>query len=92
MLVPTAAQADLSGRAANADGRGISRARITLTDGQTGATRTVLTNNFGYFSFRAVKSGVTYIIKAEAKNYTFGNPQVINVNDSLGEINFNADR
>lgn len=68
---------------------GLSRARVTLTDG-SGATRTVWTGSFGYYRFDNVMVGETYVISVNHKRYTF-TPQVVSVMEDLTELNFMAE-
>ena len=89
-LVPTAASVSVGGRVVTADGRGIAKARVSITD-QTGQTRTALTNPFGYFRFDDIEAGQTYFISAQSKRYLFENQtQVVFVGDSITDLHFNA--
>ena len=64
----TAAGANVSGRVVNSDGRGISAARVGMTE-PSGEMRYATTNPFGYFSFADVPVGETYIFSVKAKGY-----------------------
>jgi Carboxypeptidase regulatory-like domain len=89
-FAPTAAMVAVSGQVLAFNGGGISKARITLTDG-SGATRTALTNSFGYFRFDDVEAGQTIIISVRHKSYQFGTPtQVVSINDEITDLVFNA--
>ena len=89
-LAPTAAMVAISGQALTSESRGISKARISLIDG-SGATRTALTNPFGYFRFDDVEAGQTYIISVQSKRYQFANEtQVVFVGDEITDLTFNA--
>jgi len=88
-LVPTAAGVSVGGRVVTADGTGVSKARVLLTD-QNGTTRFVLTNNFGYFTFIDVEAGETYVVTVTSKRYSFAG-QVVNVTDNVADLNFTAD-
>ncbi len=66
--------------------RGVARAVVYLTD-QNGSNRTALTNQFGYYRFDEVEVGQTYILNAYSKRYLFAT-QVVNVTDSLDNLNF----
>lgn len=91
VLAPTAAGVSIGGRAVDNGGRGLANTKILLT-GQDGQTRMAITNAFGYYGFSDIPSGATYIINASNKKYTFGNAtQVVNVNDSIADVNFVAD-
>lgn len=86
---PTSAPVTVGGRVVNFYGRGVSRARVTLTDG-SGATRSATTNPFGYYRFDEVAAGQTYILNAARKGFQFAAPQVLFVSEDLMEINFVA--
>jgi len=91
VLAPTAAAVSIGGRVVDAGGRGLANTRIILT-GQDGQSRMAITNGFGYYAFYDIPSGATYFITASNKRYTFSNgTQVVNVNDSIAELNFIAD-
>lgn len=85
---PTRAGVSVSGRVVTADGRGIARARISLTDSH-GQTRTSATNPFGYFRFDAVVIGEVYVFTVSSKSYSFI-PQVVSINEEMSELNFVA--
>lgn len=87
--IPTAAGVTIGGRVISSNGRGISRARVTLTD-SSGETRTAMTNFFGYYRFKSVGVGETYIFNVSSKYYSF-NPQVITIQEELTELNFIAE-
>ncbi len=89
-LAPTAASVSVGGRVLTANGNGINRAYISLTDGN-GFTRRAKTNSFGYYSFDSVEVGETYIISVMSKRYQFAQPtQVLSVNEELNDVNFTA--
>ena len=87
-LAPTAASVEVGGRVLSRDGRGLSGARIVLTD-STGKNRTALTGSFGYFRFDEVHAGETYIVKISSKRFTFA-PQIVNVTADLSNLTFTA--
>ena len=85
----TAANADISGRVVNQSGGGISRARLTLLNTQTGASFSAITNSFGYFRFTNQPTGVTYILSAQAKGQTFNpNSQTLQLLDNVTNLEF----
>ena len=89
-LAPTAAMVSVGGQVLTANGNGLSRARVTLTD-TNGTTRTAITNSFGYFRFDAIEAGQTYIISAFHKRFQFINQtQVVFVGDEITDLGFNA--
>jgi Carboxypeptidase regulatory-like domain len=83
---PTAADSTISGRVFSANGRGLARARVVLTD-TNGSNRYAITNQFGYYRFTEVESGQIYIIGVTSKRFTF-TPKVISVDESLDGIDF----
>lgn len=87
---PTAASVTIGGRVLTADGRGISKAIVTLTN-FSGVTRTVGTNPFGYYRFNDVQVGESQILNVKHKLYTFV-PQVVTVNDDVSDLNFVANK
>jgi hypothetical protein len=84
----TAANASIAGQVRTADGRGISKAVVTITD-NLGASRTAVTNPFGYYSFESIESGESYVVSATSKGYRF-NPQVVTVNGDLTGVDLIA--
>ena len=87
-LAPTAASVSVGGRVLDTNGRGISRALVTLTVA-SGATRTSLTNPFGYYRFDNIRAGDSYIFEAKHKSYSF-TPQVLFVGEELSDFDFTA--
>ena len=85
---PTAAAVNISGRILTADGRGVSRAQVTLTNAD-GTTRVVSSNVFGYYRFNGVDAGQTVVVSVAAKRYTFA-PQIISVSSEMTGLNFTA--
>ncbi len=85
-LGPTAAAVSVSGRVVGTGGTGIRNASVSIIDGQ-GATRTAVTNAFGYYTFDTVQSGGTYLMRASARGYTFS-PKTVTVTDTLSGIDF----
>lgn len=94
-LSPTSALVSVSGKvifpdekAANefsSRSRATTRARVWYTDA-LGQTRSVQTNERGYFRFEAVEAGYTYLFEAEAKGRRFA-PQVVTVNETIENLN-----
>lgn len=87
--VPTAAFVTVGGRVTNQNGRGLALASILITDSQTGATRTVYTNFFGYYRFADVRAGSSYLFEVKHKRYQFA-PQILTVNSAVNDLNFIA--
>jgi hypothetical protein len=83
---PSAASASVGGRVTTMSGRGISNARISLTD-SLGVRRTAITSAFGYYNFYNVATGQVYTITVVSKRYSFQSRQMV-VNQSLSEVDF----
>ena len=73
----------------SANGRGISRAYITLTD-SLGNVIYTQTNPFGYFRFLNLEPGTTYTIHISHKYYHFDSPQQVTVERDRFDLNFLA--
>lgn len=90
IITPSAASVSIGGRAMTADGQGIGKTTVTFTDSE-GATRTAMTNPFGYYRFDDVAVGATYVFSAQNKRYVFAQPQqVLYVDQANEEVNFIA--
>lgn len=87
---PTAAAVTVRGRVLSPFGRGVSRARVLMTD-STGQTRTVMTNPFGFYTFGNIEVGDTYILEVRDKRYTY-TPQAISLTEEATDVNFTAQR
>lgn len=70
---PTAATAAISGRITTAEGFGISRATVVLTD-SNGNSRIAQTGSFGNYRFEGLQSGQTYVVTVSRRGYTFTPP------------------
>ncbi|MBS1794418.1 MAG: carboxypeptidase regulatory-like domain-containing protein [Acidobacteria bacterium] len=91
-LVPTAATVAVGGRVLTARGQGIRRADVTLTNTATGEVRSARTNSFGYYEFGDVPAGSVYVVTVSARKYSFANSsQIVNVGDSIADLNFTAE-
>lgn len=89
-LIPTAANASLSGKVLTSEGAGISRTTVTLTD-SAGVSRSATTNTFGFYQFDEVRAGDTYILMVNNKRYLFtDSPRVVSVQENLTDLNFVA--
>jgi hypothetical protein len=87
---PSAAMTNVSGRVTTANGRGISRALVRMTD-SSGVVRAVYTTPFGYYRFQDVEVGQTLILEVKAKAYNFTEPtKVVSLNEELAAIDFIA--
>jgi hypothetical protein len=84
---PTAAKVKVAGRVLDTNGRGLSRATVTLTNGQN--VLTAQTSSTGSFSFADVESGQTYILEASSPYYSFS-PVVLNVLEEITNVEVRA--
>ncbi len=86
---PVAANAAIKGRVVDANGRGIGRARVVLTDTNTTETKIINTNSFGYFGFEELNTGNFFIMTVSHKRYQFANgTQSFTLNEDLGGMEF----
>ena len=86
LLAPTAANVSISGKVSTNSGSGIRNAIVNIS-GSNGFSRTVRTNTFGYYNFPDVQAGENYVVSVSSKSYVF-TPRVVNVSDSLTDIDF----
>ena len=90
-FAPTASMVTVSGTVKTAEGLGIIRAKVLITDG-SGQTRYVMTGKGGMFQFTDVAAGDTYIFTVASKKYTFAQPIVTRtVFEHLTDVDFIAD-
>ncbi|HQZ97079.1 MAG TPA: carboxypeptidase-like regulatory domain-containing protein, partial [Pyrinomonadaceae bacterium] len=82
----TAAGVAVSGRVLNASGQGVRGATVTMTD-PNGNRRTFVTGSFGVYRFEDVIGGQSYVIGVRSSRYRFSS-RVVNVTDSLDDVNF----
>ena len=88
----TAADVSVSGRVRTVDGRGISRAMVTLTGSSFTAPITAMTNPFGYYHFDSVPSGESYVLSVRSKTHSFETSSIfVSVTDDITGIEFVAD-
>ena len=87
----TAADASITGRVVDANGAGISSARLTLVNAATGETKFAVTSLFGYYSFAEVEVGQLYMLSISHKRYRFAETQrVVSLADSMTDVDFVA--
>ncbi len=67
-IAPTA---KIIGRIVDSNRRGVSKARVSLTNQQTGATKIILTNPFGYYNFPELPTSTNYTISVSSKSHQF---------------------
>jgi hypothetical protein len=88
-IAPSAADVTLSGRVLDQRGRAISRATVSVMDGN-GNTRSGTANTFGYYSIKDLPSGEFYVVSASARGYTFS-PRTLSLDDSVSGFDLYPD-
>lgn len=76
----------VSGRVTDSNGNPVSRATVSMTDGN-GSIRTAQTNAFGYFRFDNVQTGATYTFTVSVKRFRFS-PQTVMVGGEITNVDF----
>ncbi|MBX3243223.1 MAG: carboxypeptidase regulatory-like domain-containing protein [Acidobacteria bacterium] len=88
--MPSSSGITVTGRVLESAGRGISQAKVILTDSE-GNIRNVSTNGFGYFQFESLKAGETFIVSVSSRRHTFRESTRVFMADGLiEEIVFTA--
>jgi subtilisin-like proprotein convertase family protein len=91
-LAPTSAGVTIAGQIRTSVGRSVSNVRVEMTGGELTQPVHALTNGFGYFSFRDVPAGQTYILTVSSKQHVFANPtRVVNLDDDIFGVDFIAE-
>ena len=81
----------VSGRVTTASGKGIRNARVMMIN-QDGETRIALTGSFGYFRFKEVSAGETYMFSVKSKRFRFSSgTQLLFITDEFSDLIFTAD-
>lgn len=84
VMGPTAAGANISGRVVSAKGRGLGRVSVSVTGGNLTQPRYTQTNPFGYYRFKDLEAGQSYVVSVRAKNYQFVNPtRLVNLEQDI---------
>jgi hypothetical protein len=87
----TAAPASITGRAVDSFGRGISGARISVMDAQTGEFHYAMTNSFGYYTITDTEVGNFYVMTISHRRYTFADDtRTFSLHDNLAGMDFIA--
>lgn len=86
VTVVTAANVTISGRVLTPSGRGLRNALVTITEAN-GSTRTILTGNYGSFSFADLEIPQTIVLRVRSKSYRYA-PQIISPGSDLSDVNF----
>ena len=79
----------VGGRVLRSNGRGISGARVTLTE-PGGTIRYAVTNPFGHYRFNDLTPGTTYTVTATSKSYQFTSPQIVTADQNRSDLDFTA--
>jgi hypothetical protein len=82
----TAADAFVSGRVLDDQGRGSGRSVVSLVD-QNGEVRLAIANPFGYFHFADVGVGEIYLIIVSHKRFRY-QTKTVNLLDNLTDVDF----
>lgn len=89
LVGPTAAPASVAGRVITTSGSGLSNIQITVTDADTGQTRTVKTNSFGNYRFEGLAAGRTYIVTAANRKYVFEpESRIVMLTQDIADVDF----
>lgn len=90
-LVPTAANAYISGRVMTADGRPIRNAIVTVTGNSLVEPRVFQTGSFGYYMFDGLATGETYVVTVTQRRFIFQTPsRVVSLIDNIADLDFIA--
>lgn len=90
-VINTAATVNIGGRITTPSGKGVRGIKVTLTGLGGVESRTVLSGQYGSYSFPDIEVGETYTIRVSGKRYTFTqNTQLHTVLDEINDINFTA--
>ena len=91
---PTAAGVKIEGKVVTTFGSGIPRSKVTVLNLSTGASTSVLTNNFGRFSFESLPVGDVYMVMVEgSRRHRFQNAsRMMNLYEDVTDVIFTADR
>jgi hypothetical protein len=89
LLSPTVAGGIVRGRVLTATGQGVPSTRVTLI-GSDGASRSVITNGFGFFEFGGVAAGQMYTLATDGRRANVA-PRVFSMGSDLTELDLIAD-
>ncbi|MEP6848257.1 MAG: carboxypeptidase-like regulatory domain-containing protein [Acidobacteriota bacterium] len=84
----TAAQASVTGRVLTPGGYGLGHAQVTIVNPATGASKSVFTNPFGFFTITGIDVGQLYSVAASAKGYEFPDAHSFVVNEDVAGLVF----
>jgi len=90
-FAPTAAPANVSGRAVDSFGNGIGGARISVMNAQTGQVYSAITNPFGYYTVLGTEIEAFYVMTISHKRYVFADDtRAFTLVDNLTGVDFIA--
>ncbi|MBK7708015.1 MAG: carboxypeptidase regulatory-like domain-containing protein [Acidobacteria bacterium] len=82
---------EISGRIVTEMGRSVRRVSVLVMDLNTLETRTVVSNDFGYFVVDDLQFGSTFLVNASSGRYYFAFPfQTVNLDLVSRQVNFIA--
>jgi len=84
-LSPASESVSVTGRMLRGDGRGVSKAIVTITDGNR-MRASVLTNPFGYYRF-TVSARTAYLMNTAAKRHNFA-PVLFSAAENIEDFDF----
>jgi hypothetical protein len=91
LLLGTAAHVSISGRAIDANGRGIVNAAVAVQDPNGTVLKYAFTNSFGYFQLFDVPAGADYVVSIASKRHRFMQSSVvISLDDNVDGLLFVA--
>jgi hypothetical protein len=88
--ITTSAPATVSGRVVTTIGQGVRGARVTMLDA-AGRSLYASTNNFGFFRFKKVPTGQSYVVSVTARAYSIES-RLVEVNSSVSDLTLVAVR
>jgi hypothetical protein len=89
---PTAGPVSVSGQVTDSFGRGISGARLSIVDAQSGETFITSSNTFGFYNLNGPTAGRFYIMTVSHRRYTFSdNSRSFSLNEDIAGVDFVAD-
>ena len=88
-VAPGAGRDSIYGRVTTNPGRGISGARVTMTD-LSGNARYATTNQSGVHHFTDAATGTTYTLAAARKRFRFDAARSLNISEETNNLNFIA--
>jgi len=85
-IIITAAEVNISGHVVDANGFGISRATVVISNAQNQLIRSTTSDDNGAYTLTGIQTGSTYIVNASSRAYLFA-PRSINLLDEVTGFN-----